>query len=172
MIAIITRSTAVLAASLSVVLLLMACTAHAHQMKTAITRVLFNERTQSVEIMHRFYVHDAEHALGKTLGKQTYLLENPQAQKQFAHYVRQHFALGLGGAEPVALNDVGQEVDGKFIWVYQELPIPESEQSLWFRFNAMQDHWPEQINQINVERSGVVRSLQFDRHSDWQSLGK
>jgi len=159
-------------AALVVGLLLIACVAHAHQMKTAITRVLFNERTHNIEIMHRFYVHDAEHALRKTTGKQVYLLENVQAQKQFAHYVTQHFALGFGSAEPVALIDVGQEVDGKFIWVYQELAIADAEQTLWFRFDAMQDYWPEQINQVNVERMGVVRSLQFNRHSNWQSLDR
>ncbi len=152
--------------------LLMAGFAHAHQMKTAITRVLFNERTHNIEIMHRFYVHDAEHALEKTTGKQVYLLENAQAQQEFAHYVTQHFALGLGSPESIPLTDVGQEVEGKFIWVYQELPIPEAEQTLWFRFDAMQDYWPEQINQINIERMGKVRSLQFDRHSKWQALAK
>ena len=30
----------------------------AHEMKSAITKVLFNQRTGNVEIMHRFYVHD------------------------------------------------------------------------------------------------------------------
>ncbi|MEM8497496.1 MAG: DUF6702 family protein [Pseudomonadota bacterium] len=148
----------------------MAGVAHAHQMKTAITRVLFNERTHNIEIMHRFYLHDAEHALEKTTGTQVFLLENTQAQHEFAHYVKQHFALGLGSPEPVALTDVGQEVEGKFIWVYQELSIPEAEQTLWFRFDAMQDYWPEQINQVNIERMGKVRSLQFDRHSKWLSL--
>lgn len=153
-------------------LLLMACSANAHQMKTAITRVLFNERTNNMEIMHRFYVHDAEHALAKTSGEQIYLLENTQAQQQFAHYVTQHFELGVGNKKPVVLTNVGQEVEGKFIWVYQELPIPDGNQPLWFRFDALQDYWPEQINQINVERKGVVRSLQFDRHSTWQSLSQ
>lgn len=152
------------------VCLIVASTAHTHQMKTAITRVLYNERTGNIELMHRFYVHDAEHALGKASAKPVYLLENAEAQKQFADYVTRHFVLGFGNTEPVALTNVGQEVEGKFIWVYQELPIPENEQPLWFRFDAMQDHWPEQINQINVEKMGIVRSLQFDRHSDWRSL--
>jgi len=151
-------------------LMLTGCYAQAHQMKTAITRVLFNERTGNVEIMHRFYVHDAEHTLSEAAGSQVYLLENPHAQRQFARYVTEHFAMGLGKAEPVALLDVGQEVDGRFIWVYQELPIPQDRQTLWFRFDALQDNWPEQINQINVERLGSVRSLRFDRHSGWQSL--
>ena len=35
----------------------------AHEMKSAITKVLFNQRTGNIEVMHRFYVHDAEHAV-------------------------------------------------------------------------------------------------------------
>ncbi|WP_295802266.1 DUF6702 family protein [uncultured Microbulbifer sp.] len=150
--------------------LLMACHAQAHQMKTAISRVLFNERTGNVEIMHRFYVHDAEHALGEITGKQEYLLENPEAQLQFARYVSAHFAMGLGEPKPVTLAHVGQEVDGKFIWVYQEMPAPAQVGELWFRFDALQDQWPEQVNQINVEGLGKVRSLRFDNRSRWQKL--
>ena len=155
---------------LPLTLLLMGCYVQAHQMKTAITTVLFNERSGNVEIMHRFYLHDAEHALSQMADTQVYLLENPKAQQQFARYISAHFALGLGSAEPVELTHVGQEVEGKFIWVYQELPIPEDQRLLWFRFDALQEHWPEQVNQINVEGLGAVRTLRFDRHSNWQSL--
>ncbi|GAA5525742.1 hypothetical protein Maes01_02314 [Microbulbifer aestuariivivens] len=155
---------------LLILTLLMACQVQAHQMKAAITQVLFNERTGNVEVMHRFYVHDAEHALGEIVGKKAYLLENPEAQLQFARYVSAHFDMGLGSAEPVQLTHVGQEVDGKFIWVYQEMPAPAAVETLWFRFDALQDFWPEQVNQINVEGLGRVRSLKFDRHSRWQKL--
>ncbi|MBB3168874.1 hypothetical protein FHS30_002082 [Simiduia aestuariiviva] len=139
-------------------------------MKTAITQVLFNARSGNVEIMHRFYVHDAEHALSKIVGRQIHLLDDAGAQQQFARYVSAHFAMGLGEPKPTSLNFVGQEVDGKFIWVYQELPIPAQLTELWFRFDALQDHWPEQINQINLEGLGKVRSLQFTREHDWQVL--
>lgn len=150
--------------------LLMACTAQAHQMKTAITRVLFNDRTGSVEIMHRFYVHDAEHVLSELVGKQVHLTEDPSAQQQFGRYIMAHFSMGLAEGEPLPLTAVGQEVDGKFIWVYQELPQPKGVSELWFAFDALQDRWPDQVNQINVEGLGQVRSLVFDRDSKWQSL--
>lgn len=35
----------------------------AHQIKAAITTVLFNQRTENIEVMHRFNLHDAEHAV-------------------------------------------------------------------------------------------------------------
>lgn len=153
-----------------VIAFLCAIPVHAHQMNTAITRVLVNVRTGNIEIMHRFYLHDAEHALRKIAGRQVHLLDDTGAQQQFARYVSAHFALGLGQAMPAPLVPVGQEVEGKFIWVYQELPIPNHMPDLWFRFDALQDHWPEQVNQINVEGLGAVRSLRFTRDHTWQRL--
>lgn len=150
--------------------LVCAAPVQAHQMNTAITRILFNERTGNIEIMHRFYLHDAEHALRKIAGRQVHLLDDLGAQQQFARYVGAHFALGLGAAVPAPLISVGQEVEGKFIWVYQELPIPKRIPTLWFRFDALQDHWPEQVNQINLEGLGAVRSLRFTRDHQWQHL--
>lgn len=150
--------------------LLMACSVQAHQLQAAITRVLFNERTGNVEIMHRFYVHDAEHALSQIAGKQVHLSEDAAAQQQFGRYVMAHFSLGLAEGEALALQPVGQEVEGKFIWVYQELPRPDVVTELWFAFDALQDRWPEQVNQINVEGLGKVRSLVFDRQAGWQRL--
>lgn len=150
--------------------LLIACTAQAHQMKTAITRVVFSDQTQNVEIMHRFYVHDAEHALSELLGKQVYLSENKEAQAQFARYITAHFRMGVTEGTSLPLTTVGEEVDGKFIWVYQEVPRPDNVSELWFAFDALQERWPDQVNQINVEGLGKVRSLIFDRHSRWQSL--
>lgn len=151
-------------------LLMMSGLAQAHQMNTAITKVLFNPRTHSVEIMHRFYLHDAEHALSELAGRQILLVEDALAREQFGHYVASHFAMGFGKPEPQALTDVGQEVDGKFIWVYQEVALPATVKELWFRFDALQEQWPEQVNQVNVEGLGAVKSLRFDRQSAWQSL--
>ncbi len=58
------RVSRVIQAGLYALLLFMACGhAAAHQQKIAITTVLFNPRTQNIEIMHRFNLHDAEHAV-------------------------------------------------------------------------------------------------------------
>ena len=56
-------------AGLYALLFFVACgQAVAHQQKIAITTVLFNPRTENIEIMHRFNLHDAEHAV---LGRAT-----------------------------------------------------------------------------------------------------
>ncbi|BFM12212.1 hypothetical protein R50072_23650 [Simiduia litorea] len=155
---------------IGVVVCICAYGAQAHQMKTAIATVLFNERTGNIEVMQRYYVHDAEHVLSSLLGRQVNLIDDQAAQQQFSRYAAAHFSMGLDGPNALGLQFVGQEVEGKFIWVYQELPLPSNPVALWFSFDALQDHWPEQINQVNVEGLGPVRSLSFSAGDGWQSL--
>ena len=139
-------------------------------MNAAVSTVLINAHTGNIEMMHRFYLHDAEHALGQMLGHQVDLLEDPKAQARFARYVDTHFAMGLGEAKAAPVKLIGQGVEGEFIWVYQELAIPRRIPDLWFRFDALQDYWPEQINQVNLQGLGPARSLRFTKDHDWQYL--
>ena len=41
----------------------MVTSALAHQQRAAITKVLFNKNTGNLEVMHRFFLHDTEHAV-------------------------------------------------------------------------------------------------------------
>ena len=49
---------------LIIVCFLIAAPSMAHQLKSSVTTVLFNQRTHNIELMHRFYLHDTEHAVG------------------------------------------------------------------------------------------------------------
>ena len=55
----------------------------AHQQKTAFSTILFNPRTENIEIMHRFRVHDAEHAVKEILGKNADIIGSKKTQNQF-----------------------------------------------------------------------------------------
>ncbi len=135
--------------------------AHAHQQKAAVTRVLFNERTGNIEIMHRFWLHDAEHAVREIFGGDADVLSAPRTRERFAAYVAERFELRAGG-EALALELLGSEIDGRHLWVYQETPIPAAVATLTMRHDALRDLWPAQSNLVNVQRGGEVRSLRFE----------
>ena len=67
-------------AALLTLLTLLCCFGHslsaAHQQKTAVTRILFNDSTGNIEVMHRFFIHDAEHAAGVVFGGSQNLMES------------------------------------------------------------------------------------------------
>ena len=143
---------------------------HAHQQKAAITRVVFNERTGTLEVMHRFYLHDAEHAVRLLIDSDADIIGNEQTRAQFAEYVQQQFSLTSPSGEALVLSPVGHEIDGNFFWVYQERTLPVNVTSLQVIHNALREVWPDQINTVNVERGCSVTTLTFQGSDEQLSV--
>lgn len=135
----------------------------AHQLKEAVTRVVFNPRTGNIEVMHRFLLHDAEHATREIFGGDTDILGSAAARDRFESYVHERFSLKDQEGNAIALVPVGNELDGRYLWVYAEAPIPVGLIALTIAHDALRDVWPEQANLVNVERDETVRSATFDQ---------
>lgn len=137
----------------------------AHQQKTAVTRILFNENTGNIEVMHRYFIHDAEHAAGIVFGASQNLMESSLSRELFSNYVINRFAVTVedskGGTVELALDFVGEEIDGQFLWVYQEAPLQQDLVALSVVNVALRDVWPEQANLVNIEKDGQIHSLTF-----------
>ena len=157
---------------LSIALLVIALPASisAHQQKHAVTRVLFNPNTDNIEVMHRFFIHDAEHAASEIFGERQTLLESEQSRELFSSYVINRFSISAGydsgEEEALQLQYVGAEVDGQFMWVYQEIPASREITSMTIVNLALRDVWSDQSNLVNIERGGEVYSLTFDGSAD------
>lgn len=141
---------------------LLSDTALAHQQKAAISTVLFNPRTENIEVSHRFYLHDAEHAVKHIFGKSADIIKSEDTQQKFFEYVMKRFSLKNDKGEPIALSPVGFEVDGKFFWVYQETKQPFLLNGLTIEHAALKDIWPSQVNTVNVEGRGDIKTRTFD----------
>jgi hypothetical protein len=146
---------------LTVMALLWAGTLNAHQQKEAITRILFNPRTANIEVMHRFLLHDAEHAVKELLSADADILDSDSTRQSFADYVYARFSISDQDGHSIGLTAVGYEIEGRFIWVYQETAIPDSLTALRITHDALRDLWPEQKNLVNVEWDGQLKSAYF-----------
>lgn len=155
------KSIRVLQWGLLVLLLSISQIVHAHQIKAAITTVLFNPRTENIEVMHRFNLHDAEHAVKALFDKSADILDDTDTQQAFANYVTARFDLLDANDNALPLNTLGYEVEGKFFWVYQETAQPPALDGLKIRHDALRDLWPAQINTLNVEGQGDIKTLTF-----------
>jgi hypothetical protein len=122
-------------------------------------------------VSHRFLLHDAEHGLGLVLDGAGDLSVDPLTQQKFSQYVQQHFAVATDDNEPIVLESVGYEVEGKYFWVYQEAKIPNTE-TLKLRHSALHELWPTQTNHINVEKDGWVKSVRLQKENDsgWHAI--
>ena len=139
----------------------------AHQQKAAETTVLFNKRSGQLEVMHRFYLHDTEHAVQALFDKNADILNSKKTQQQFADYVEKQFAIQSLEGKSISLSAVGYEAEGKFFWVYQEAVIPKSVKGIKLYNGTLRELWPTQINMVNIEGKGKTRTLYFTEHSDW-----
>jgi len=146
----------------------------AHVQKAAVTRVLFNPNTHNIEVMHRFLVHDAEHAASLIFGERQGLLESAESRELFSSYVRNRFAIQAtdvdGKSSELLLDYVGCEIDGQFLWVYQEYPDTTEIKALSVVNSALRDIWPDQENLVNIEKSGQIYTLNFSGSDDMLSV--
>ncbi|MEM9690071.1 MAG: DUF6702 family protein [Pseudomonadota bacterium] len=141
--------------------LMLTVTISAHQQKEAITRVLFNPNTGNIEVMHRFYLHDAEHAMRQFLEEAVDLLGSDADRASFEAYIHERFSLRSLDGDRIELSAVGSEIDDQFLWVYAEAPIPASLTGLTITHDGLRDIWPEQVNLVNVDRDRRVQSAVF-----------
>lgn len=148
-------------------MLVTSASALAHQQKAAETTVLFNKQSGKLEVMHRFYLHDTEHAVQSLFDKNADILDSKQTQQQFADYVAKQFLVRTLADQHLALTNVGYEVEGKFFWVYQETNVPDALDGVMLFNGTLRDLWPTQINMVNIEGKGQVRTLYFSDNKDW-----
>lgn len=142
----------------------------AHQQRAAITKVLFNKNTGNLEVMHRFYLHDTEHAVQVIFDKNADIISSKETQDQFAQYVVDRFAIKPLNGPELKLDLVGYEIDRQFIWVYQEIKAPESVEGLTIIHNALRDIWVDQINTVNVEGRGSLKTATFEGNVELLSV--
>lgn len=148
-------------ALLVVVLLCSAPAAFSHQQKLAYITVLFNPNTNNIEVMHRFSLHDAEHAVHEIFGKDADIISSESTQETFVGYITGKFSLQATPSKLVPLETVGYEIDGRYFWVYQETPIPKTINKVRLSHDALREIWPDQVNRVNIELGKSVKTLIF-----------
>ena len=124
----------------------------AHQQKDALTEILLNPRSGNLEIAHRFYIHDAEHAAKQISGEKQDFFNSETLQAAFYQYVVDEFNLMVDG-KPLELTTLGFELEGAFFWAYQEAPFNRPLESIDIRQGALLEFWPTQTNIVNVQNS-------------------
>lgn len=156
---------------LVVLLALVSSTGWAHQLHTASTTVAYNPRSGNIEVMHRFFLHDAEHAVKQLFDANADMHSNPVTPTQFADYAAQQFGLETLSGEALVLATVGFQIDGRDFWVYQEAAKPAELTGLRIRQPVLQEIWSVQRNLVNVEGFGGPRqSVTFGRDDNWLAV--
>ncbi len=135
-----------------------------HQQKMASTKVLFNPNTNNIEVMHRFDLHDAEHAVRLIFSKDADIIASDTTRETFTQYVAANFTLQTAPHKVAELSVVGYEIDGRYLWVYQEIPASKNITSITITHDALREVWPKQVNRVNIEMQGETKTLIFEKN--------
>jgi hypothetical protein len=150
----------------ALLLLGLATSSTAHQLQAALTTIEVNPHSERVEIVHRFYAHDAEHALDQVAGIRGDIRTDRALQEAFGRYVARRFSLTDADGSALEPELVGAEVDGDFLWVYQQLPGEDFERIARIGHDSLQEVWPQQENRVNLRRDDGVRTLILRKGDD------
>ena len=141
-------------------LLLVSAAAGAHRFHMGITELAFNPRTKSTEIVHTYMAHDIEALLMNMYGRQ-FDLGDPEDQAVLRKYVEGRFWLQGQDKARLPVRWVGMTVDSQSVVIYQELESAPLSKTATIHQGVLMDFLPEQVNTVNLNDAGAIRSLTF-----------
>jgi hypothetical protein len=133
----------------------------AHNFHAGITDISFNARSGSTEIVHTYMAHDVEALLANMYQRQ-FDLAQPDDQAVLRKYVEQQFWLQGPDKRKLPLRWVGMTVDAQSVVVFQEAEQTPLSKAALVHDEVMIDFLPDQINTVNVNDNGSIRTLDFD----------
>lgn len=133
--------------------------ASAHRLDAALTLVELAPHGRSVQVTHRLYAHDLEHALDLgAIGMGWF--DSEAGRRTIGLYAARRFGLQTDAGAPVVLDYVGAETEGDLLYVYFTGTL-EPTPALTVTNRLLHDLSARQINLVNVRRNGQTRSASF-----------
>jgi hypothetical protein len=135
--------------------------AQAHNFHAGITDVSYNARTGSTEVVHTYMAHDIE-ALLTNMYQRQFDLSAPEDQDVLRKYLEQQFSLQDREHRKLPLRWVGMSADAQSVVIYQEAEQTPLAKAASVHDEVMADFMPDQVNTVNINEAGTVRTLTFD----------
>lgn len=162
-----TKLALVLAAVLSIALLPKAA---AHKYFFGLTEVSYNQRTQHVEVIHQFTLHDVQRALKKRFGDD-FRIDSAAADEKIQAWLENQFTLFDSNNEVANLEWVGFEADFQNIWLYQELPAKATNFCGWRVSNSLlMSEFAPQVNTVNFVTETHTNGVSLTRENHTKTL--
>lgn len=134
--------------------------AHADRERLSVSTVEWSAPAQTLHVTHRIHLHDAQQALVRAG-----LLKEPDLvplinRAKLALFVGRGFRIA-GQTSDIALDILGAEIDGNYIYVYQQAEADAAPDMLYIDCNILRTVFSDQSNHVNVKLSDSVQTLTF-----------
>jgi len=137
--------------------------AHAHRQKRAQTTIEWNARTSSLEVTHALHRHDAEKALAISGKIAKPDLTSLKSRALLAIHLHEQFRLGDVENRDIQLEIIGAENNGAHIYAYFEAKLANPPAGLIISNTILHDIYADQINHVNIDIGGSVKTAVFTR---------
>lgn len=131
----------------------------AHTFFEGLTEISYNERTNSMEIIHHYTTHDFEVLLAEKYQQKVSADQN-NYEALLRRYTNQHFSM-VKDKVPLKINWVGIEAGINETVIYQEIPGLKSLNLIAITNQMLTDFFPAQINRVNYAMPGAKGTLIF-----------
>ncbi|PIC00716.1 DUF6702 family protein [Caulobacter sp. X] len=144
-------------------LLLAPLPAAAHRGHGALSVVELDAKTGAVTVSHRVPAHDAEPALAAIAPDAQTSLDDPEAVEALKRYMASRFSVSISG-QPVALTLKDMTLGADEVrFEYAGMTSPaDIAGAVTVRAPLFADIYGDQVNQVNIRRLGVTRTLIFN----------
>lgn len=137
---------------------------HAHRFYASFSQVDMQPEKGTIEITHRIFTHDIEDLLVRYDGGAGELT-NEKIESFLKDYIIQAFALYGEDGVLIPLEWITVEVTLNDIFVYQEAPLAEGQDTLIIADRILMDLFEGQSNTVNVKHGRKVKSHTFNYDS-------
>lgn len=145
--------------------------AAAHRGHGALSVVELDARTGEILVSHRFQTHEVEPALARVAPEAQPSLDDPDAVTALTAYVGALFTLKVAGAPvDLTLKDMTLGADEVRMVYAGRIPVADAVDAVDVQAAMFADVFEDQVNQVNVRRLGVTRTLVFQGDGGEQSL--
>jgi len=138
--------------------------AGAHNFHMGIADISYNAASGSTEVVHTYTSHDVE-ALLTNLYQRQFDLGQEDSEAALRRYVEKQFYLVGPDGKRLRLNWVGMKVNADNVVIFQELERTRLAPATRIHNQLLIDFLPSQRNTLNVQDSGAIQTLIFDRQN-------
>lgn len=137
--------------------------AAAHRGHGVLSVVEIDARTGGVKVSHRIPAHDAEPALAQIAPDAQASLDDPDAIDALKTYMLRTFSVGVNGdAVNLTLKDMTLAADEVRLEYVGKVAPADVRATVEVRAAMFADIYGDEVNQVNIRRLGVTRTLVFN----------
>lgn len=133
--------------------------AHAHRLNYSLTELHWRVDRRALEVTHALHLDDALVLLATLDDPRAEL--SVRAQARLLLYVARHFALFVADKN-LLLEPVGAQIDGDYLWIYQEVALTQWPQNLQVHCTLLHELFADQQNQVTLRVGETLSTQLFD----------